>query len=233
MRIKEIVMKILRNNYFIAGDNFYRQKKGVAMGSVVGPVLADMAIAPADQLISNIKGVLYFGRYVDDVIVLYDMSMTNVKFIKDIANSYHTDIKFTVEEEKNGCLPFLDVVITRNDNSLTFKSYKKQCYVDVLMNYRSLVPEHVKMNSFRMDLNKIYNRTSKWEDQMDEYQQLLKSMLNNGYPIKKLDSWYQIWCNKKDENVSKKDEKNSYKKVLAIYHMCNLCIKKFKIFLKV
>lgn len=148
---------------------------------------------------------------------MYDKSIIQTDKIEKVAKGYHTDIKFTVENEKENCLPFLDVIIERSHRKLSFRAYKKDCYVDVLLNYNSLVPEYVKYNIFKSSLDKIYKRTAEWIWQQNEYKELIQSMLNNGYPIKKLEIWYQRW-NKKDViyQVNKEEEKNKYRKILQI-----------------
>ena len=59
---------------------------------------------------SEFKPVLY-RRYVDDTSCLFRSRSDVGKFLDHI-NSYHPNIKFTVELELDNTLPFLDVSVT-------------------------------------------------------------------------------------------------------------------------
>ena len=55
------------------------------------------------------------------------------KFINDIENS----IKFTLEEEVENAITFLDVLIIRNNSQLTTKAYKKLTHTTIYLNFDS------------------------------------------------------------------------------------------------
>ena len=56
---------------------------------------------------------VYYKRYVDDIFVLF--RYPNIQY----SNTKHANIKFTGEKEVNGSLPFLDVLISRNNKGFT------------------------------------------------------------------------------------------------------------------
>ena len=74
-------------------------------------------------------------RYIDDTFVV--LRKTEVgsfhKFINNIENS----IKFTVEQEVENAIPFLDVLIIRNNGQLTTKAYKKPTHTTRYLNFNS------------------------------------------------------------------------------------------------
>ena len=47
------------------------------------------------------------------------------------------DIKFTRQVEENGNLPFLDCLVSRDDNSLRTKVYRKPTHIDILLDASS------------------------------------------------------------------------------------------------
>ena len=55
-------------------------------------------------------------RYMNDTLVVIDK--TNLSPILEILDSQHQSIKFTFEEESNNGMPFLDVQVTKKNNSL-------------------------------------------------------------------------------------------------------------------
>ena len=56
-------------------------------------------------------------------------------------NDMKLSINFTMEMEENGCLPFLDTVVTwHQDRSLTTKVHRKNTNTDKYLDYRSHHP---------------------------------------------------------------------------------------------
>ena len=53
---------------------------------------------------------MLYRRYVDDIIALCS-SPDHVDKFKEYLSSKHLNITFSIEKEKDGCLPFLDVNI--------------------------------------------------------------------------------------------------------------------------
>ncbi|BHF80666.1 WD repeat-containing protein 35 [Sparganum proliferum] len=87
---------------------------GVAMGSPLGPLLADAFMGklerfqPSDQ----IEELEHYGRYVDDIFAIATAE-TDVDALLNTVNQAHPSIRFTLEIETAGSLPFLDVLLSR------------------------------------------------------------------------------------------------------------------------
>ena len=54
-------------------------------------------------------------------------------------NSLHPSLRFTVERETNGTIPFLDMKITRSENRLESSWYTKDTDTGLLMNFPLLL----------------------------------------------------------------------------------------------
>ena len=98
--------------HFMFEGKFYDQIDGVAMGSPLGPVLANLFMGYHEQKwlesFEECELILYH-RYVDDA----------DKFFVFL-NQRHPKIKFTIEKQTKNKLSFLDLLITCNrDNFLT------------------------------------------------------------------------------------------------------------------
>ena len=60
-------------------------------------------------------------------------------------NSLRPTIKFTMEQEKEGSLPFLDTLLTwRKKGKIDIGIYRKSMHTDRYLQYSSHHPEHVK-----------------------------------------------------------------------------------------
>ncbi len=62
-------------------------------------------------------------RYVDDIFAIVKRGDTE-KILEKL-NGMSEKIKFTCEEEKNGQLPFLDLLLEREDGEVVFDIYRK------------------------------------------------------------------------------------------------------------
>ena len=127
-QFEKLLRAALSNNYFLFAGIIYEQIDGVAMGSPLGPSLANAFLAHYEQIWLNYCPdefkPIYYERYVDDLFVLFRSPHHLVKF-NEYLNTKHVNIKFTSEKEVNGSLPFLDVLISRNKEGFTTTVYHK------------------------------------------------------------------------------------------------------------
>ena len=108
-----------KGTVFYFNGSYYRQKDGVAMGSPLGPALANAFLCHhekhwLDDCPLSFAPVFY-ARYVDDIFVLL-RSREHITRLANYLSSKHPNINFTYEVEVNDCLPFLDVNVFRRDN---------------------------------------------------------------------------------------------------------------------
>ena len=99
----------LQNSSFSFEGRTYKQIYEVAMGSLVGPTLANAFLCFYEQIWLNecpdeFKTV-YYGRYVGDIIVLFH-SLDHLEKFKNYVNSKHRNIRFTCEKERNNSMLF-------------------------------------------------------------------------------------------------------------------------------
>ena len=91
-------------SYFCFDKTYYKQIDGVAMGSPLGPSLANAFLCHYERIwLDNcpmeFKPVFY-RRYADDVFALFS-SPEHVQLFKNYLNSQHVNISFTFEVEHN------------------------------------------------------------------------------------------------------------------------------------
>ena len=87
----------------------YKQTDGVAMGSPLRPLLANVFMCSIEESLES-QGKLpeFYRRYVDDTLVgMPDLAAATV--FLDNLNHAHSVVSFTMEVEENGMLPFLGV----------------------------------------------------------------------------------------------------------------------------
>ena len=144
----DLIEFCLTSCYFLFRSTFYVQHDGVAMGSNIGCVIAniymrffeEMALARAPQL--DLPLPLLWLRYVDDVIALFHNESHFIEFLS-LLNSLRSSIQFTHETESDGQLPFLDLLIKKTENGVVFGVYRKPTHTDLYVKRDSCHPTGV------------------------------------------------------------------------------------------
>jgi hypothetical protein len=102
--------------HFLFNGKIFSQINGVAMGSPIGPLLADIFMVHLEkQLMERLErlGVVYSRRYVDDTLAIVKID-ADTDQLKSVLNSFHPSIQFTIELEDDSTIPFLDILIRRH-----------------------------------------------------------------------------------------------------------------------
>ena len=114
-----------KNVHFTFQSRTYIQIDGVAMGSLLAQVLADIfMIELENSLLPNLaKYITFWKRYVDDTICFVKRGTT--EFIISVLNSFDKNIQFTFEEENDETILFWDILISRKRSNITTTVYRK------------------------------------------------------------------------------------------------------------
>ena len=180
-----------KNALFIFDDTYYHQIDGVAMGSPLGPRLANVFMNYYEQIWLDdcpidIKPKFY-RRYVDDIFVLSESQEQLEKF-KDYLNSKHENINFTSEFEKDGKLPFLDMLIDRNNGKIQTSVYRKPTFTGVYTHFHSFLPSMYKFGLLSTILFRYFSICSSFQLFHLEVCEFKKIFLRNGYSLKFIDA---------------------------------------------
>ena len=94
---------------FLFDGELYRSVDCIAMGSPLGPILANISLCHYEDIwLRNCSlecKSSYYKRYVDDIFVLFE-SEIRVQSFKNFMNTCHPKMKFTFEKEQNNCFNF-------------------------------------------------------------------------------------------------------------------------------
>ena len=134
--LKKLFFFATSQTHFIFNSKFYNQIDGVAMGSPLAPVLANifMGFHESKWLNEyNLNKPKFYLRYVDDILAAFDNEQDSLNFL----NNRHPNIKFTIEKQINHSIAFLDVFISGIHNqNLTPQTYHKSTYTELLLNFK-------------------------------------------------------------------------------------------------
>ena len=129
-------------------EKYYDQVDGVAMGSPLGPLLANILCVILKRSGSGLARIfLQYGlvRYVDSTLALFDERNPRLTFCstRTVANN----MKFTMEFEENSKIPFLDVLLKRYpDNAFMTSIYQKKTFTGLYTKWDSFTSRNYKVN---------------------------------------------------------------------------------------
>ena len=171
----------------------------MAMGSPLGPVLANIFMSHIEtnalRDFSEAKPSLYF-RFVDDVFAAFSCRDDMVKFFNWM-NVQHASINFTLEEEVDNKLPFLDVLETRNEQGvLTTSVYRKATFSGLYLQWNSFVPKRFKRGLVIGLVSRAWRLCSSFESFHQELMFLKDVLQCNGYPVSFINSCFSHFLNK-------------------------------------
>ncbi|XP_045108045.1 uncharacterized protein LOC123502840 [Portunus trituberculatus] len=134
----KLVSLCVKFGCFTFDDEEFVQHRGLAMGSPLSAVMASlyMELLESESLVRVMGSESLWFRYVDDIIVIMPTD-TNVNDKLCKLNEVNEHIQFTVEEEVNGVLPFLDTVIHRKNERAIFSVYRKPTNKDDFVHFFS------------------------------------------------------------------------------------------------
>ena len=137
--IIELLEFCLCNTPFLFQGQFFAQAKGEAIGSLAGPLVANLYMESfSHRVITSAVNPPRIGkRHVDYTFVIQQQSNRR-EFLQHI-NSADPSIIFTAEENKpHGSMPFLDTLITpQRDGTLTTNIYRKPTHTDLYLQWDS------------------------------------------------------------------------------------------------
>ena len=151
--LKKLFLFATSQTHFIFNSKFYNQIDGVAMGSPLAPVLANifMGFHESKWLNEyNLNKPKFYLRYVDDV-------LATVNNEQDSLNNKHPNIKFTIEKQINHSIAFLDVFISGiNNQNLTLQIYHKLTYTSLFLNFKSFTSFSYKISLIKCLIHKSF-----------------------------------------------------------------------------
>ena len=176
----------LTSTYFVFQERYYRLSDGVAMGSPVSSVVANIfmehveetALVTAKELKPRI-----WRRYVDDVFSV--LKRVHVAAFLNHLNQVDEQINFTIEEEENSRLPFMDVNVERLESGcLRTSVFRKQTHTNRVLNYRSNHAESAKIAVARALMARLdtHFTPSDVDGRKQELDNILGVLKANDYP---------------------------------------------------
>ena len=221
----------VKDSPFFFNNKLYIQKDGMAMGSPLGPTFANCFLCYHEKKWLEACPIefrpLFYRRFVDDTLLLFRDPLHIEKF-QSYLNNQHSNINFTIEHETDGKLPFLDILLTKNDNKISTSMYRKPSYTGLGLSFLSFVPEQFKINAIKTLLYRCYNICSNWESIHNELTFLTNFFQNNNFPLFLIHDNIKTFLNKTFSTVPTQNvDKSKYHYIiLPFYGLFSYSIRK-------
>ena len=172
---------ICENNYFIFGSKTYRQTEGIAMGTSVAPVLANLLLGhTTDRIItSTITDIFYYGRFIDDGLLMLENTTDVIQTLRQACEPFSITFK-----QSNYSIEFLDLQILNIDSTIHTEIFQKPFNQYSYIPFESNHPPHTKSGWIKGELTR-YARTCSTESSLVKIRNLFyERLLKRGYPYK-------------------------------------------------
>ena len=179
---RELLRMLTSGVEFSFNNIMYRQIDGVAMGSPLGPVLANIFVGYCESLVPESMWPPMYCRFVDDSFAHCENREQGEELLQ-VLNNLHPALVFTCESEHGGRLPFLEVLVEKVEESSSVTSvYRKPTFTGLYITWDSFCATKYKVNLVK---NLVYRarRICSESRLQQELDKLRSIFLTNGYPI--------------------------------------------------
>jgi hypothetical protein len=180
-----LLRTILKQNYFQYNDCIYKQKSGLAMGAPSSSILSELYLQYTEHTtiydILMKHNILGYFRYVDDILIVYDTTTTDILKVLDDFNDNAHPLCFTLEREKNNQIDFLDITIKKENQSLQYEIYRKPTNTDIIIPSDSNHPSEHKLSAIRFLHNRNNSYPTSTRSKQKEQQIIQHILHTNNY----------------------------------------------------
>lgn len=161
---------------------------------------------------------MFWHRYVDDVLVLWDGPVEILTTFLEWLNQLESNIKFTIEKETDGQINFLDLTIKRQGKKFCFDIYRKPSFSDVIIPASSNHPFNIKLSCFHSMIERFFNVPLSPNAVKREIATIKTIATNNGYKSRLI-----------DKLIKRKEKKIILKSITALSPLLDKCSKYVKL----
>ena len=179
--IMDLLNLCLTSTHFQYNGKHYKQLHGTVTGSLVSVVVAEIVMQNiVESALSTCRQMIpRWLRYVHDTFTV--VGQDEIDAFHHRLNRQNTYIQFTREVEENGKLPFLDCLVSRDDNSLRTTVYRKPTHTDRLLDESSYNPTSHKATTIRTLTRRAQLVCNTTDSLSDENKYLHRVFSKNNY----------------------------------------------------
>ena len=183
----DLLQLCLTRTSFQFRETHYEPTDGLPMGSPTSLSVANLFVAQLEKKALNsfqhVRPKIWLS-FVDDVFSILKKSSVNA--LLQHLNSQCTSITFTIEEEHNNRLSFMDATVHRYGRHLKTSVFRKPTHTGRYLDFSSHHPENAKRAVVCALAQRIKYVTIGEQERKEEEKQICLELTKNGYPRKLL-----------------------------------------------
>jgi uncharacterized membrane protein YheB (UPF0754 family) len=155
------------------------------MGSAISGTMAEIFLQHLEY--THVKHFIhsiilsFYTRYVDDILIIYDSTLTTPDNIQWYLSTIHNNIQLSITHEKNHSISFLDLTIIRKPSHMYISIYRKPTTTDNTINFLSNHPPEHKLATYRFLINRMLTLPIP-QERHEEWQNILHTAHGNNFP---------------------------------------------------
>jgi hypothetical protein len=183
----ELLKLVLYNNVFSYLNRFFKQIKGLAMGSNLGPSIANTVVYNLEIKWLKVHKPLIYKRFIDDIFIESENSID----INEFTNTFDY-LKLNICNDKT--VQFLDLEISLDKlyNKLNFSLYIKKTNTFSYLNVNSNHPKHIFKNIPKSLFIRVRRICTKFTDYLYYCRLIYLHLIKCGYDANLLDKLINI-----------------------------------------
>lgn len=170
----------MQQNQFRFRNKFYKLRRGTSMGNPLSCFVSNIFMCNFENELGVALPRVWW-RFVDDVFAIVKKSEID-NILKTLNGTKYTSIKFTHEEESEGKLPFLDLMLTRTPTGfIDVTVYRKPTATSRFITRESYCPTSHKMAAFHSMVHRLCRLPLSIQNFMNELKHIKEVALMNGF----------------------------------------------------
>ena len=176
------------NQLFQFNGQLYMQVDGVAMGSPLGPLMANVFLYHLEEKLKLDDMVPeFYKRFVDDTLSKMPNTIAATEFLARL-NNLHPNLSFTMELPVDNKISFVGMEIRRDGSKVETQVYRKSTNTGLLLHFNSYTDKRYKEGLLKTMIHRGYALSSTTEAFDQECSRLRSTFTRLDYPIGLIDS---------------------------------------------
>ena len=171
----DLVHLVLTSTWYMFNSQFYQQNDGIAMGGPASSTTGEIYMQAYEHtaITTAMHPPKVWERFVDEV-----YSILKRMHLENVFHHINNNDTFTMEQEGNGELAFLDTLLKRNNEAISVLVYRKPTYTEQYLHYSSHHQTSKKESVVSSLFNRPYSIITNINKESAKIKQVLKE---NGY----------------------------------------------------
>ncbi|XP_023228318.1 uncharacterized protein LOC111628714 [Centruroides sculpturatus] len=167
--VEDLARLMCHESCFAFNGQIYRHRRGVPMGSPLSGILCKLVVRGLERrILHNFKeDVVYFSRYVDDLLILWKNN-SRIKNFLDKINDNNDSLSLRLEQKSSLDLHFLDIGIKFRKGHLSTSIFIKPSHSPLYIPSQSKDPYKYRIAAFRALIRRAFLYCDRIQDRSKE-----------------------------------------------------------------